>query len=61
MISTILITIGFLIFIEGMIIILFPKSIGNKLRKFSDKKELTKAALLEIFFSLILIILGFLI
>ena len=61
MIKTILLTIGFLILIEGLIILIFPKSVGKNLKKISSKKKLTKAATLEIIVSLILIIIGFII
>lgn len=61
MLKAIILTLGFLALLEGLIIISFPKTAGKELRKISKKKKLTKAAILEIVVSLILITIGFVI
>lgn len=61
MIKTILLTIGFLALLEGIIVILFPKSIGKTLRKISSKNKVFKAGLMEIIASIIIISIGFIV
>ncbi|HKL24318.1 MAG TPA: hypothetical protein VJ912_03210 [Candidatus Nanoarchaeia archaeon] len=61
MLKTIILTLGFLALIEGLVIILFPKTVGKGIRKISSKKKITKAGILEIITSLVFIAIGFII
>lgn len=58
MLKAVLFTLGGLVFLEGLLVVIFPKVVGKSLRKISNKKKLRKAGLFEVLVGIILLFIG---
>lgn len=61
MVETIFYIIGTLLFLESILILIFPKLALKSLKEISKKKNLKKAGIAELIIGLLLIIVGILI